>query len=470
MLRPVLFLHRWLGVVVGLIMTLWCLSGFVMMYADYPRLLPAEQLRGLAPLRLPAAVALPEDAPVAGARIEMLAGRAVLRAGPQVFDLASGRAFTSVSAADVRAAVESFAARSGIAGPPVSFAPTGVDQWTVQNFARTAPLYRADFAAGEYVYISGKTGEIVQSATRSERFWAWLGAVPHWLYIVPLREDGEVWSQVVIWTSLLGCFLTITGIWTGIARLRRKRNGGIGSPFRGIWWWHHIFGLCFGLLTLTWVTSGLVSMNPWGFLGSMAGLAERERLAGTVRWRDIAAAMAAAKDLPASTVRLEAAPLDGQVYLVAVEAGGKSTRLAADGKPSLLTDGELRLALNNGPPLASLTLLREEDSYYYAHKFSAPLPVWRAILADAERTRLYIDPVSGRLIRAFDGNGRSFRWLQNGLHSLDLPLLRKRPVWDIVVLPLLAMVTLVCATGTWMGVGRIRRDLRRWRRRRSRRV
>jgi hypothetical protein len=26
MRRPVLFLHRWLGVVVGLLMTLWCLS------------------------------------------------------------------------------------------------------------------------------------------------------------------------------------------------------------------------------------------------------------------------------------------------------------------------------------------------------------------------------------------------------------------------------------------------------------
>ncbi|MCE7796181.1 hypothetical protein LWE61_06340 [Sphingobium sufflavum] len=38
-----IILHRWLGVVVGAIMTLWCLSGFVMLYADYPRLLPAEQ-------------------------------------------------------------------------------------------------------------------------------------------------------------------------------------------------------------------------------------------------------------------------------------------------------------------------------------------------------------------------------------------------------------------------------------------
>lgn len=58
MLRPILFLHRWLGVVIGTLMTLWCLSGFVMMYVDYPRLMPDEQVRGLAPLHLLGAAAL----------------------------------------------------------------------------------------------------------------------------------------------------------------------------------------------------------------------------------------------------------------------------------------------------------------------------------------------------------------------------------------------------------------------------
>ena len=95
--------------------------------------------------------------------------------------------------------------------------------------------------------------------------------------------------------------------------------------------------------------------------------------------------------------------------------------------------------------------------------------MWRAQLADAGHTALYIDPVSGQLIRAVDRNGRNFRWLQDGLHSLDFPILRQRPLWDLVVLPLLAMVTLVCATGTWMAWNKVKRDLRRIRRRRARR-
>jgi hypothetical protein len=78
--------------------------------------------------------------------------------------------------------------------------------------------------------------------------------------------------------------------------------------------------------------------------------------------------------------------------------------------------------------------------------------------------------VSGRLLRAFDRNGRGFRWLQDGLHSLDFPVLRKRPWWDLLVLPLLAAVTLVCATGTWMAWNKARRDVSRLWRKLSRRL
>ncbi len=491
MLKPVLILHRWLGVVVGAIMTLWCLSGFVMMYADYPRLLPAEQLRGIAPLTAVPAdglarVGLPDDMPLASASVEMMAGRPVLRIVPAVdpgrpiaqmrvtsdaFDLVTGKPLKPLSATDIAKVAATFGRQSGIGGGVGAVTETGIDQWTVQTYKRNAPLYRIDYGDGarSQAYVSGKTGEVVQATTRVERFWGWLGAVPHWLYPTILRQNGALWDQVVVWTSLAGCFLTITGLWAGIARLRRKRDGSIGSSFRGLWWWHHIFGLWFGFFTLTWVASGLFSMNPWGFLDSMAGFAERQRLAGAMHWGEVRGAIAAAHPLPQNIVRLDSAPLGGRLFLMATDGDGRSVRLAVDGSPAPLGEAELRRALRNGPPLGSLLLLREEDAYYYSHKFPAPLPVWRAVLNDAEQTRLFIAPASGQLIRAFDSNRRWFRWLQDGLHSLDLPLLRTRPVWDLVVLPLLAMVTIICATGTWMGFGKVRRDLRRLRRRAGKR-
>ncbi|HEY4546833.1 MAG TPA: PepSY domain-containing protein [Pedomonas sp.] len=480
MLHPLLFLHRWLGILVGLVMTIWCLSGFVMMYSPYPRLEPQEQLRGLAPLQLSLDISwdqteLADDMLLSSVRVEQMGTRAVLRATPAAepgpaspqmrakpitIDLATGRILENLAAQDALELGRGFGERFGIKGDALRAARIQIDQWTVQTARRHQPLYRVDYADGASVYIAG-SGEVVQQTTRSERFWGWLGAVPHWLYPTLLRQDAALWSQVVIWTSLLGCFLSATGLWLGIARLRRHKKGRLGSPYRGLWWWHHMTGLLFGVLTLTWVASGLLSMNPWGLFESNDKPAERVRLAGPQRWGDLRTALGTIDALPAGTVRLETAPLGDTLFLAAVNASGTRIRINADGAPSPLTQDELSAALANGPGITALDLLHGHDAYYYAHRDPAPLPVWRAVLADAQQTRLYIDPQTGRVLRAFDGKARAYRWLMNGLHSLDFPGLHARPAWDLVVLPLLAMVTLVCATGTWMGISGARRDLRR---------
>ncbi len=211
-----------------------------------------------------------------------------------------------------------------------------MDQWTVQVYRRNAPLYRADYGdpGGTQIYISGPNGEVVQDTTQFQRFWGWLGAVPHWLYPTVLRQNGPLWSQVVVWTSLVGCFLTVTGLWVGISRLRRKRDGAIGSPYQGIWWWHHIFGLFFGILTLTWVASGLFSMNPWGFLDSMAGFAEREELAGPLTWADVSKSVGTIGVLPPGTVRMDAVPLHGRLYWAATNGKSDAVRLDDAGRPA----------------------------------------------------------------------------------------------------------------------------------------
>jgi uncharacterized iron-regulated membrane protein len=173
---------------------------------------------------------------------------------------------------------------------------------------------------------------------------------------------------------------------------------------------------------------------------------------------------------PQKTVRLEVAPLGGQLFLAAINANSEATRLDPSGRLALLDRAELVKALAWAPGIASLDLLQEEDAYYYGHKDSVKLPVWRAILSDGEKTRLYVDPQTGRLLQAIDYNGRIYRWVMTGLHSLDLPGLRSHPIGDLIVIPLLALVTLVCGTGTWMGVNKVRHDLRRARNRRRRAV
>ena len=80
---------------------------------------------------------------------------------------------------------------------------------------------------------------------------------------------------------------------------------------------------------------------------------------------------------------------------------------------------------------------------------------------DPARTLIYIDPHSGAPLNAYDTSGRWYRWLFHGLHSLNLPgLYSSRPLWDLLVLPLLLGGTALAVTGTWIGVKWLRRKAR----------
>ena len=54
--------------------------------------------------------------------------------------------------------------------------------------ATQRPLYKYSWPDGQQVYVNGDTAEVVQYTTTSSRFWAYLGAIPHWLYFTPLRK------------------------------------------------------------------------------------------------------------------------------------------------------------------------------------------------------------------------------------------------------------------------------------------
>jgi hypothetical protein len=219
----------------------------------------------------------------------------------------------------------------------------------------------------------------------------------------------------------------------------------------------------FGILTLTWTFSGLLTMDPWGAFTSSPPVGRAE-INGAPTWAETRAALERGLDAArAGELRqLSAAPLAGAAYLLATDAAGETTRLGAQGPTGPIGPAALEAALRGrGGALADVEVMLQdrEDAYYYGHKTPALLPVLRADLGDAGRTALYIDPATGDVLRLVDDVSRQSRWLETGLHSFDLPGLRWRPVWDIAVMLLLAGVTAVCATGTWLAVKRVGRDL-----------
>lgn len=472
--RMTFLVHRWLGIALALLMSVWALSGFVLMYVPYPETTAGERVAGLDPLDLTACceALAPPAGPVEAAAVEMLLGRPVLRAigpfGPELLPLDGGPGFV-IGEREAGAIARTHMRRAFGAEPFVRVGRVEVDQWTLQH-RRYAPLWKVSVADGRgtVLYVSGLSGEVVQDTHRSERFWNWLGAVPHWLYFTPLRQDGALWSQVVIWASVLGTFLTLTGIYVG---LRMYGRGKRKSPFRGVALWHHWTGLIFGLVTLTWVFSGLASMQPWGWLESDGPGEELQALAGRpLEATDAAALVAAlaAHPLP-GVVSAEVTVQGGKPWAILVRSDGSRLRAALPGlapaPPSSADLAAIAARARPGAPIVEQGLIREGDAYYYSHhNRERHFPAWRVIYGDAESTRLYLDPRTGELAGFVDDGSRGFRWWHLALHRLDIPGLRERPLWDLVTLPLLSGVSLVCLLGAWMGLRRLRRTERARRR------
>jgi hypothetical protein len=323
------------------------------------------------------------------------------------------------------------------------------------------PLYRFSMedGIGTELYVSSTNGQAVQITTSRERFWNWLGSVPHWLYFTELRRRALLWSEIVIGASLIGCFLVATGIYVGVRQLL-QRPGGCWSPYQEFNLWHHLAGLGFGLFTLSWVLSGLLSMNPWGLLEGAGAQPERRLLHGQrATGAEIKAALhsfAAAQ--PANTVSLRSAALDGKKYFISSTAGDERQRLSAGAVPTPLHQADLDriagiLAGNGAAPVA--LLMTREDAYYFSHhRDVARLPVYRIILHDG--TRYYIDAVAGTLTAKIDRSAQAYRWWHEGLHRMDLAgWLRTRPLWDAVMLLLMSGVTMLCVTGAYLGYRRL---------------
>jgi hypothetical protein len=350
--------------------------------------------------------------------------------------------------------------------PAITVGPGGLDQWTVYGqFRRYAPLYKVTFAdrRGTVLYVSAQNGEVVQDTSAHERFWNWLGAVPHWLYFTALRQNGALWSNVVIYASLLGCFLTVTGIYVGVVMYGRGRRK---SPFRGIALWHHWTGLIFGVVTLTWVFSGFASMTPWHWLesegpqGEMAALAGRPAAAANVEQMVRALEQHPAPGLVSAGLSLQG----GRAYAVLSRADGSRLRAALPGlspaPPASTELASLASLARPGAPVDSQGLIETGDTFHYAHHSTpAILPAWRVIYADKGHTRLYFDPHTGEVIDYVDPASRGFRWWHLALHRLDFAAISTRPLWDAIMLVLLTGVALVCGIGAWMGGRRLLRSL-----------
>ena len=476
MFRLLILLHRYLGIGICLMLLLWCLSGFVMLYVQYPDLDAREQRQLLTAISLKDCCRLPKVDYMEGESldyfaIEMVADIPVLRLGwyPDdeiAIDMRKGTWLDPITVELARQIATDFNHRRQLDGKLEYRDVVYSDQWTVYGkYQPHRPLhyYAANDAAGTEWYISSTSGEIVQITTAHERLWNWLGSVTHWLYFTKLREHTTLWSWLVIGLAALGVFLTVIGIYLGIHQFRIKATTGGRSPYRSWQLWHHYIGLMFGLFTLTWVFSGLVSMNPWGFLES-GGYAGETRLLGgqQLPWAEVQEYVRTlpARELPPDLTRIEVSTLLGKQNQVAHFTTGESQRFNIETlKPEAIGPWDwLKITKILGQETGSAEgqMIQGDDNYYFNHHEQRIFPVWRVLLDDAAGTRYYLNTLNGQILEKFDGNRQWYRWLFLGLHRGDFSrLLRTRPIWDVWILILLAGVTAGTATGAYLGFKRL---------------
>jgi hypothetical protein len=337
--------------------------------------------------------------------------------------------------------------------------------------ARALPLhkYRVDDGEGTEVYVSPVTADVALLTTSSSRAWAWLSAIPHWLYFKALRDQPRVWFRVVVWTSAIATALAVLGVVLGFTQYRRGRPTLTAAiPYAGWMRWHYITGAVFGLFAVTWAFSGLLSMEPFEWTNATgigvpptALSGGRLELAAFPRMEP-AAWQRLLGGAPLKEVEL--ARMQGAPYYIVhrasrpliVSAMTLEPRTQPFSTESIVSRVKASVA---DAPITDVQLLTAYDSYYYARDGEAPLPVVRIRFADPSATWMYIDPQRNRMMASIPRLKRLERWLYHGFHSLDVGYLYTRPLWDIVMIVLLTGGLATSAIGLYLGLKRVLRGI-----------
>jgi uncharacterized iron-regulated membrane protein len=455
--RRLLYLtHRWLGIAACMLFAIWFASGLVMLHVPFPKLTAAETRVGLPAIDWQQVRVQP--ASLASARslvLEMRGRRAVWRTQAwddkrlTTIDAATGQVIGNAG----RDEAATIAASFGDA-PVVDLEAIHNDQWSVAGrYDPHRPLWKAELggAAGRVLYVSSTTGAVVLDTDRRERFWNWLGSVPHWIYPTVLRQDQPLWRQVVLWVSGPAILVAATGMWIGILRTRpgRRRYGKRRmTPYRGWMHWHHVAGLAGGVFLTLWIFSGWLSVDPGRLFASEGvGDASRQAYATAPTTSIDLRRLAMAADGAVRVELLTAA--NARSAVVWYRDGASRHRDLARFDTLVLPAADIVAAaskLVTGGRLAGVDRLTAPDAYWYDPDGDLQLPILRLRYDDEAATSLHIDPATGVILGEVDARRRLYRWLFDLFHRWDLNVLQGNPrvilVW---LLSLAGLVTSVSA-------------------------
>lgn len=478
--------HQVLGTLLSLVFLMWFISGLVMMYHYYPSASVQdnlEHMNALERLTRPMSEIISSQSLASSEEISTIS-----------YEMTGSEPKITIKTTDAKEHIitmdgtlhgsyneeQLLKVASAWHKEPVRLVDTlcHIDKWLIGAMPfKEWPVYHFAFDNAEEseLYLSSRTGLAVQHTNREERFWTYLGAFPHWIYITQLRATGrQPWTDVVIYLSAPGSLMILAGIILGIRSWILARRRRLMTPYVKPWFrWHHLLGLVFGLFVLTFVFSGYMSMRP------------------VPQWMKKTYQVRNLQEDFNGTLRLDMFQLDAQKVIQSTPGikrltwtmiGPKAyykvetterTFLLDAGRDSLtpfeFNEQETRNlmeAVRGRDGEVTVTLLEDYDFYYVYIRNDYPLPVYRAEVSDPDGSTYYLNPKDGSL-RYYNNNTKWRKWLYSGLHTFSIPFFKHhKGLRDTIFWVLMIGGCAVSVTGVYMGTRVLARRAKKLRKQR----
>lgn len=338
------------------------------------------------------------------------------------------------------------------------------DVWIMYTrYLKELPIYKIHFDDKEkhQLYISSITGEVQQFTTQSERFWAYIGSIPHKFYIPALRQHTTIWintlnilSAIAFIVVLSGFILAFRALWK---RYRIQRN--LSCPYKKpIYKWHYLLGLIFGIFLLTWSISGILALKkvPQWMVKTHTNYHIPQKIKG--------------KKIHPSQYKLDYRVLQKEfselkqieweyfqgVPIYHIINGSQELYIDASAdtlKILNLSEQNIRQAIEHihgADSKYTIELIHEYENYYLPWKRHLDLPVYKVTVDTEDNNLYYISPETGSY-KYLDNNKKARKFLFNTLHYLHNPWLMDKPeVWTILIWILVLGCITTLSTGVWL--------------------
>lgn len=451
-------IHKYSGILIALFFTMWFVSGIVLLYHKYPKVSQEDLYAHMENLT---ADSLPYIKDIPGMTDTTKVSTLTLGKmfGMNVWNIsdASGKrdnkmaAKSSSSGRQYILAIDTLiplkkATSTQLDSIACTWAGckniTKVDtlherqQWILYDrYEKSLPILRYCFDNPEKteVFISRKNGDVLQFTTRSQRIWAWLGAIPHKFYFKGIRTDTERWKTFITIGGLICLIASLSGMYIGIYYLSiNKRNRkSFTSPFKKrMWRYHHIAGLLFGIFLIGWSISGSLSTQripKWlvGYDGDYTVSATKfwgkkplKLKDYKLDYREVLKTYPDVKQISwqhfGNTPAYQIVSGDQEIYVDA----SQSDKVI----PLYIPKEEIETAVKKYFGETSgyrISMMDEYDEYYLSTKGQYPLPVWKIEIDDSDGSRLYVSPSDG-YIKYLNQNRMVKKWLFSAAHYLDI--------------------------------------------------